>query len=87
MKCFEMNITKIKYSVIPEQTRQGVFFQVLKIWFHFSVFTCLFYKILGCRDPRYKHENQMNSIWSLEFHEKSVKCDKMSGKVIKNHKK
>ena len=27
-------------------------------------------KILGCRDPRYKHENQMNSTWSLEGHEK-----------------
>ena len=44
LKYFEMNITKIKYSVIPEQTRQGVFFQVLKIWLHFSAVCLQFFK-------------------------------------------
>ena len=48
------------------------------------------YQILGCRDPRYKHENQRNSTWILKCHEKSGNVKKSlekSWKVLKSHKK
>ena len=37
-------------------------------------------KILGCRDPRYKHENQVNVIKSHKIEKKK------SGKLIKSNK-
>ena len=40
-------------------------------------------KILGCGDPRYKHENQMKPKMSW----KAMKCQKISGKVMKSHEK
>ena len=46
------------------------------------------YQILGCRDPRYKHENQRNSTWILKCHEKSGNVKKSlekSWKVMKSH--
>ena len=43
------------------QSRDHVFWEV---WTHLNR------KILGCRDPRYKHENQINSKRCLECQEK-----------------